>query len=272
MVATNSIAKKTGNVSAGTSAFAMVVLEKELSKLHKELDMVTTPTGDLVAMAHSNNCTSDINAWMEIFNQCLGAFGVKVTPGELYKTLFEKALDGDDDCGDLMSYCFYSGEHGIGLTEGCPMFLHPANSKFNLANFMRVQLYTCFGAMKLGMDILTKEENVKIDKILGHGGIFKTKGVAQNILSAAIGAPVVVMETAGEGGAWGIALLALYLDKKQENNSLEDFLNNTIFRDAEAVTVEPNQNMIIGYEKFIKDYKSGLTIEQEAVKYLRNKA
>ena len=272
MVATNSIAKKTGNVSAGTSAFAMVVLEKELSKLHKELDMVTTPTGDLVAMAHSNNCTSDINAWMEIFNQCLGAFGVKVTPGELYKTLFEKALDGDDDCGDLMSYCFYSGEHGIGITEGCPMFLHPANSKFNLANFMRVQLYTCFGAMKLGMDILTKEENVKIDKILGHGGIFKTKGVAQNILSAAIGAPVVVMETAGEGGAWGIALLALYLDKKQENNSLEDFLNNTIFRDAEAVTVEPNQNMIIGYEKFIKDYKSGLTIEQEAVKYLRNKA
>lgn len=272
MVATNSIAKKTGNVSAGTSAFAMVVLEKELSKLHKELDMVTTPTGDLVAMAHSNNCTSDINAWMEIFNQCLGAFGVKVTPGELYKTLFEKALDGDDDCGDLMSYCFYSGEHGIGLTEGCPMFLHPANSKFNLANFMRVQLYTCFGAMKLGMDILTKEENVKIDKILGHGGIFKTKGVAQNILSAAIGAPVVVMETAGEGGAWGIALLALYLDKKQENNSLEDFLNNTIFRDAEAVTVEPNQNMIIGYEKFIKDYKSGLTIEHEALKYLKNKA
>ncbi|MDU5261250.1 MAG: FGGY-family carbohydrate kinase, partial [Clostridium celatum] len=272
MVATNSIAKKTGNVSAGTSAFAMVVLEKELSKLHKELDMVTTPTGDLVAMAHSNNCTSDINAWIEIFNQCLGAFGVKVTPGELYKNLFEKALEGDDDCGDLMSYCFYSGEHGIGLTEGCPMFLHPANSKFNLANFMRVQLYTCFGAMKLGMDILTKEEKVKIDKILGHGGIFKTKGVAQNILSAAIGAPVVVMETAGEGGAWGSALLALYLDKKQENNSLEDFLNNIVFGDTESVTVEPNQNMAIGYEKFIEGYKSGLTIEQEAVNYLRNKA
>ena len=272
MVATNSIAKKTGNVSAGTSAFAMVVLEKELSKLHKELDMVTTPTGDLVAMAHSNNCTSDINAWMEIFNQCLEAFGVKVTPSELYKTLFEKSLEGNDDCGNLMSYCFYSGEHGVGLTEGCPMFLHPANAKFSLANFMRVQLYTCFGAMKLGMDILKKEENVKIDRILGHGGIFKTKGVAQNILAAAIGAPVVVMETAGDGGAWGIALLALYLDRKQENYSLEDFLNNAIFGDAEAITVEPNENMIIGYEKFLENYKRGLTIEKEAVNYLKNKA
>lgn len=268
MVATNSVAKKTGNVSAGTSAFAMVVLENELSKVHKELDMVTTPTGALVAMAHSNNCTSDINAWMGIFNQCLEAFGVNVKASELYKTLFEKALDGDDDCGDLMSYCFYSGEHGVGLTEGCPMFLHPANAKFSLANFMRVQLYTCFGAMKLGMDILTKEENVKIDKILGHGGIFKTKGVAQSILSAAINVPVVVMETAGEGGAWGIALLALYLDKKQENNSLEEFLNNTIFGEAEAITIEPNKNMVTGYEKFLENYKKGLTIEQEAVEYL----
>ena len=269
MVATNSVAKKTGNVSAGTSAFAMVVLENELSKVHKELDMVTTPTGALVAMAHSNNCTSDINAWMGIFNQCLESFGVNVKASELYKTLFEKALDGDDDCGDLMSYCFYSGEHGVGLTEGCPMFLHPANAKFSLANFMRVQLYTCFGAMKLGMDILTKEENVKIDKILGHGGIFKTKGVAQSILSAAINVPVVVMETAGEGGAWGIALLALYLDKKQENNSLEEFLNNTIFGEAEAITIEPNENMVIGYEKFLENYKKGLTIEQEAVEYLK---
>ena len=269
MVATNSVAKKTGNVSAGTSAFAMVVLENELSKVHKELDMVTTPTGALVAMAHSNNCTSDINAWMGIFNQCLESFGVNVKASELYKTLFEKALDGDDDCGDLMSYCFYSGEHGVGLTEGCPMFLHPANAKFSLANFMRVQLYTCFGAMKLGMDILTKEENVKIDKILGHGGIFKTKGVAQSILSAAINVPVVVMETAGEGGAWGIALLALYLDKKQENSSLEEFLNNTIFGEAEAITIEPNENMVIGYEKFLENYKKGLTIEQEAVEYLK---
>ena len=168
-----------------------------------------------------------------------------------------------------MSYCFYSGEHGVGLTEGCPMFLHPANAKFSLANFMRVQLYTCFGAMKLGMDILTKEENVKIDKILGHGGIFKTKGVAQSILSAAINVPVVVMETAGEGGAWGIALLALYLDKKQENSSLEEFLNNTIFGEAEAITIEPNENMVIGYEKFLENYKKGLTIEQEAVEYLK---
>ena len=271
MVATNSIAKKTGNVSAGTSAFAMVVLEKELSKVHKELDMVTTPTGDLVAMAHSNNCTSDINAWMEIFNQCLGAFGIKVPAGELYKTLFEKALEGDNDCGDLLSYCFYSGEHGVGLSEGCPIFLHPANSKFNLANFMRTHLYTCFGAMKLGMDILTKEENVKIDKILGHGGIFKTKGVAQNILSAALEVPVVVMETAGDGGAWGIALLALYLDKKVQVGTLENFLNSEIFGAAESLMVEPEENIVEGYEKFLENYKKGLSVEQEAVSYLQNK-
>ena len=271
MVATNSVAKKTGNVSAGTSAFAMVVLENELSKVHKELDMVTTPTGALVAMAHSNNCTSDINAWMGIFNQCLESFGVNVKASELYKTLFEKALDGDDDCGDLMSYCFYSGEHGVGLTEGCPMFLHPANAKFSLANFMRVQLYTCFGAMKLGMDILTKEENVKIDKILGHGGIFKTKGVAQSILSAAINVPVVVMETAGEGGAWGIALLALYLDKKVQVGTLENFLNSEIFGAAESLMVEPEENIVEGYEKFLENYKKGLSVEQEAVSYLQNK-
>lgn len=271
MVATNSIAKKTGNVSAGTSAFAMVVLEKELSNVHKELDMVTTPTGDLVAMAHSNNCTSDINAWMEIFNQCLEAFGINVTESELYKILFEKALEGDDDCGDLLSYCFYSGEHGVGLSEGCPMFLHPANSKFNLANFMRTHLYTCFGAMKLGMDILTKNENVKIDKILGHGGIFKTKGVAQNILSAALEVPVVVMETAGDGGAWGIALLALYLDKKGKYKTLENFLNNEIFATTESLIVEPEENIIQGYGRFLENYKNGLEVEREAVNYLKNK-
>lgn len=268
MVATNSIATKTGNVSAGTSAFAMVVLEKELSKVHKELDMVTTPTGDLVAMAHSNNCTTEINAWMGIFKECLEAFGVKVSPSELYKNLFEKSLEGDEDCGNLMSYCFHSGEHGVGLSEGCPIFLHPANSKFNLANFMRSQLYTCFGAMKLGMDILTKEEGVKIDKILGHGGIFKTPGVAQSILSAAIDVPVVVMETAGDGGAWGIALLALYLDKK-EDKSLEDFLNRDIFGESESVTIEPKEIMVEGYEKFLVNYKNGLDVEREAVEYLK---
>lgn len=268
MVATNSVAIKTGNISAGTSAFAMVVLEKELSKVHKELDMVTTPTGDLVAMAHSNNCTTEINAWMNIFNECLEVFGVKVSAGELYKNLFEKALEGDEDCGNLMSYCFHSGEHGIGLSEGCPMFLHPANSTFNLANFMRSQLYTCFGAMKLGMDILIKEEKVKIDKILGHGGIFKTPEVAQSILSAAMDVPVVVMETAGDGGAWGVALLALYLDKK-DSKSLSEFLDKEIFIESESVTVEPKEIMVEGYEKFLVNYKNALTVEREAVEYLK---
>lgn len=271
MVATNSIAKKTGNVSAGTSAFAMVVLENELSKVHKDLDLVTTPTGDLVAMAHSNNCTTDINAWVEIFNQCLRVFGVDVSRSELYEKLLSMALQGDDDCGDLMSYCFYSGEHGVGLTEGCPLFLHPADAKFTLANFMRIQLYTSFAAMKLGMDILTKDENVKIDRVFAHGGIFKTKGVAQNILSAAIEVPVVVMKTAGDGGAWGSALLALYLNKREECISLEDFLNNNIFTEAEVLEVKAKQNMIIGYEKFLKNFKVGLKIENEAVNYLRRK-
>ncbi len=268
MVATNSVAVKTGNVSAGTSAFAMVVLEKELERLHRELDMVTTPTGELVAMSHANNCTSDINAWMNIFNQCLQAFGVSVDTGTLYKTLFEKSVEGDMDCGNLLSYCFYSGEHGVGLAEGSPLFVHPANSAFSLANFMKTQLYTCFGAMKLGMDILTKQEKVNVEKILGHGGIFKTKGVAQNVLAAALDVPVVVMETAGEGGPWGMALLASYMANNEENQSLEDYLNTKIFADAKTSMVTPDPKMVEGYEKFIAKYKNGLVMEHAAVEYM----
>ncbi|MEN2837968.1 Xylulose kinase [Mannheimia haemolytica] len=179
MIATNCIKEKTGNISAGTSAFAMIVLEKALSKAYSELDIVTTPAGKLVAMAHANNCTSDINAWVNLFGECLSVFGVNICTEELYEMLFLHALQGDADCGGLLSYGFHSGEHNVGLSEGCPVFLHPTNAHFNLANFMRTHLYTAFGAMKLGMDILINQEKVEISRILGHGGIFKTEGVAQ---------------------------------------------------------------------------------------------
>ncbi len=267
MVATNSIAVRTGNISAGTSAFAMVVLEKELSKVYEQLDMVTTPTGKLVAMAHANNCTTDINAWVGLFGECLRAFGVDCAPDELYRTLFKQALAGDADCGKLLAYCFYSGEHGVGLSEGCPLFLHPEDANFNLANFIRVHLYTAFGAMKLGMDILLKEEQVKIEKILGHGGIFNTKGVAQSILAAALNVPVAVMETAGEGGAWGIALLAAYLEENRKGRSLENFLDETIFAKFATSVAEPDAATVKGYESFIENYKRGLLVEKEAVNY-----
>jgi len=268
MVATNSIREKTGNISAGTSAFAMVVLEKELSKVYRELDMVTTPTGKLVAMSHSNNCTSDINAWVSLFGECLKAFGINCEAGQLYETLFLKALDGEADCGGLLSYCFYSGEHGVGLAEGSPLFIHPANTNFNLANFMKVQLYTCFGAMKLGLDTLIKQEKVEIKQILGHGGIFKTKAVAQKILASAIDVPVAVMETAGEGGAWGIALLAAYLKEAEKGISLEDYLEDTVFACSNVSVAEPDKADAAGYEKFIENYKKGLIIEKAAVEYM----
>lgn len=269
MVATNSVAERTGNISAGTSAFAMVVLEKELSRAYKELDMVTTPTGKLVAMSHANNCSTDINAWMSLFGECLKTFKVECSTDELYSTLFNKALEGDDDCGNLLAYCFYSGEHGVGLTEGCPMFLHPENANFNLANFIRVHLYTAFGAMKLGLNILLKQEKVKIDCILGHGGIFKTKGVAQGILASALDVPVAVMQTAGEGGAWGIALLAAYMQEYKNGRSLEEYLTDTVFKTASTSVIKPDKAISQGYAKFMDNYNRGLTVEKEAVKYLR---
>lgn len=201
MVATNSVKQRTGNVSAGTSIFGMVVLEKELSKVYRELDMVTTPDGSLVAMAHCNNCTSDLNAWVGLFKEFADTFGMEIDMNDLFGTLYNKALEGDKDCGGLLAYNYFSGEHVTGFEEGRPLFVRRPDSKFNLANFMRVHLYTCLGALKTGMDILAKKENVQIDEILGHGGLFKTKGVGQSFLAASINTPVTVMETAGEGGA-----------------------------------------------------------------------
>jgi sugar (pentulose or hexulose) kinase len=267
MVATNTVAKRTGNVSAGTSVFAMIVLEKDLSKLHEELDMVTTPAGDLVAMAHSNNCTTDLNDWIKLFKQSLDAFGVSVDNNELYGVLYNKALEGDKDCGGLLSYCYHSGEHMTGFSEGRPLFVRTPDSNFNLANFMRVHLYTSLGAMKIGLDLLMKDEKVKIEKILGHGGLFKTKGVGQKILAAAAGVPVSVMETAGEGGAWGIALLAAFMSNKKEE-SLADYLSTNVFANSVFEEVEPEAEDVAGFEVFMERYMKGLEIEQAAVKNL----
>lgn len=268
MMATNSIKVKTGNVSAGTSAFAMVVLEKPLSKVYLDIDMVTTPAGDPVAMAHSQNCSSDLNAWFQLFNQVLSAFNIKVSTDELYATLFEQALNAEPSGGGLLSYCFYSGEHGVNLITGCPLFLHPANADFSLANFILVQLYTSFGAMKLGMDTLIKKESVKIDKIYAHGGLFKSKGIAQHILAAALDVPVAVLETAGEGGAWGIALLAAY--SKQTTLTLTEYLDQVIFADSIDNVLHPDTEWVQGYENFIHHYKAGLAIEREAAKFANN--
>lgn len=265
MVATNSVAVRTGNVSAGTSVFAMIVLEKELSRPYKEIDMVTTPSGHLVAMAHSNNCTSDLNAWVNVFKEFAEAMGMEVDMNKLFGTLYNKALEGDPDCGGLLSYCYFSGEHMTGFEEGRPLFVRSPESKFNLANFMRTNLYTCLGAMRVGLNLLFEKENVKVDRLLGHGGLFKTKGVGQQILADAVNAPVSVMATAGEGGAWGIALLASYLVNKEEGETLEAFLNNKVFADQESSTLDPKPEGVAGFNAFMDSYMKGLSIEKAAV-------
>lgn len=268
MTATNSVAKRTGNVSAGTSVFAMVVLEKELSKVYEEIDLVTTPAGDLVAMVHCNNCTSDLNAWVAVFKEFAEAFGVEVDMTKLFGTLYNKALEGDADCGGLLAYNYFSGEHITGFEEGRPLFVRTPESRFNLANFMRVHLFTSLGALKTGMDILLKKEEVCLDKILGHGGLFKTKGVGQKIVAAAIDTPVSVMETAGEGGAWGIALLASYMKNRAADETLEEYLNQKVFAGQEGSMEEPDPEDVKGFETFMERYTKGLAIERAAVESL----
>ena len=264
MVATNSVRVRTGNVSAGTSDFAMVVTDKKLN-VHKEIDMVTTPTGFPVAMVQCNNCTSDINAWVKIIRQGLEAFGFSVDNNTLYTTLFNKALEGDDDCGGLLSYNYYSGEGVTDLNEGRLLFMRKADSSFDLSNFMRTHLYSALATLKIGMDIL-REENVQIDKIYGHGGFFKTEGVGQRILSAAINTPVSCMETAGEGGPYGMALLCAYGLWKKENETLEDYLDNRVFNTCESTTIKASDKEVAGFDRFIESYKNCLSVEKEAIK------
>ncbi|MCH5264425.1 MAG: FGGY-family carbohydrate kinase [Lachnospiraceae bacterium] len=265
MVATNSVARRTGNVSAGTSVFSMVVLEKELSRVYPELDLVTTPSGDLVAMVHCNNCTSDLNAWVNLFREFAEAFGMEVDMNRLFGTLYHKAMEGDADGGNLLAYNYISGENITGMEEGRPLFVRTPNSKFNLANFMRVHLYTALGALKMGMDILLKEEGVKVDKLLGHGGLFKTKGVGQQILADAMNTPISVMETAGEGGAWGIAVLAAYMVQKAEQESLEAYLESRVFAGQAGSELSPQAEGVKGFDDFIRIYKAGLPIERAAL-------
>ncbi len=265
MVATNSVDVRTGNVSAGTSVFSMVVLEKDLSKVYPELDLVTTPSGAPVAMVHCNNCTSDLNAWVNIFKEFAEAFGVDVDMNKLFGTLYHKAMEGDPDGGNLLAYNYISGENITGMEEGRPMFVRTPNSKFSLANFMRVNLYTALGALKIGNDILLKEEGVKVDKLLGHGGLFKTKGVGQQILADAMNTPISVMETAGEGGAWGIAVLASYMIQKEEGETLGAYLNDKVFAGQQGASLDPDPAGVKGFDEFIKIYKAGLPIERAAV-------
>lgn len=268
MVATNSVAVRTGNVSAGTSVFGMVVMEKELSKVYEEIDLVTTPTGNLVGMVHCNNCTSDLNAWVNLFKEFAESFGMTVDMNQLFGVLYHKALEGDKNCGGLLAYNYFSGEHVTNFEAGRPLFVRKPDSNFNLANFMRVHLMTSLSVLKTGLNLMLKEEGVKVDKMLGHGGLFKTKGVGQSILAAAIDAPVFVMETAGEGGAWGIALLASYMVNKSDGESLDDYLNQKVFAGQEGTRMDPDPDDVKGFDEFLEVYSAGLPIERAAVDHM----
>lgn len=265
MVATNSIAERTANVSAGTSVFAMVVLEKALSKVYPEIDMVTTPTGKPVAMVHSNNCTSDVNQWVALFGEFAQAIGASIDESQLFETLYQQALKGDADGGGLLAYNFVSGEHIVHLEEGRPLFVRTPESHFTLANFMRTHLFASLGALKLGLDILFDGENVTLDRVLGHGGFFKTPEVGQKFMAAVMNVPVSVMATAGEGGAWGIALLADYMRRREDGESLDAFLEKRVFAGKHGTTIAPDPADVAGFAKFMTRYKAGLTIEATAV-------
>ncbi len=265
MVATNAVLQRTGNVSAGTSSFSMIVLEKELSKPYEMIDMVTTPDGNLVAMVHCNNCTSDLNAWVNIFKEFEELMGIKVDMNELFGKLYNAALTGAPDCGGLISYNYFSGEPVTGLPEGRPLFVRSATDKFTLANFMRANLYASVGVLKIGNDILFNEENVEVDRITGHGGLFKTPGVGQRILAAALNSPISVMETAGEGGAWGIALLASYLVNNKKRQSLAGWLNDKVFLGDAGTEIVPTPEDVEGFNAYIENYKRGLAIEHAAI-------
>ncbi|MEI4526120.1 FGGY-family carbohydrate kinase [Priestia megaterium] len=267
MVATNSVRKRTGNVSVGTSVFAMIVLDKKLSNVYPEIDLVTTPNGSPVGMVHANNCSSDLNAWLGLFREFSEAMGQKVESDKLFEVMLNKALEADPDGGGLLSYGYFSGENITGVESGRPLFVRSAKSNFNLANFMRTHLFTAFGALKIGMDLLVKEENVKIHSILAHGGLFKTPVVGQKMMAAAINTPVSVMDTAGEGGAWGMAILSSYMLNKSENESLEDFLDDKVFKEVTAQEIYPDELDVKGFEAFIKRYKKGLVIEKAAAEH-----
>ena len=265
MVATNSVRVRTGNVSAGTSIFAMVVLERKLERLHPEVDLVTTPAGDLAGMSHANNFTSDLNAWVGLFGQFAAAIGTPVDAGTLYGTLFRAAIadDVDSNCGGLINYPFRSGEFLAGLPEGRPLFARGPEARMSLGNFMRAQLFSAFSPVKIGMDVMTKDEGFAVDSLVGHGGIFTTPKVAQKILAAAFDTPIKVMSTAAEGGAWGMAVLADYL--WHADQPLDEFLDARVFADAASTTENPDEGDVAGFEEFFDRFRKGLPIEHVAI-------
>ncbi|HZJ88696.1 MAG TPA: FGGY-family carbohydrate kinase, partial [Sphaerochaeta sp.] len=269
MVATNAVAHRTGNVSAGTSVFAMVVLEKELSKRYNKLiDLVTTPDGSLVAMSHGNNCTGEYDAWMRIFGEVAETLGCTVSKGELYEKILYTALEGDPDCGGLLPYNYLSGETMTEIYEGRPLFVRETEHSFTLANFMRAQLFTALGVIRIGMDILFEEEGIEIDTITGHGGFFKTAEVGQKMMASALHTPIATLSTAGEGGAWGIALLASFLVNAQEKEPLAAFLNRAAFAGAKITTISATEEEIAGFDRFMERYMQGLGILKEAIRLL----
>src|SRR6478752_873392 len=269
MVATNSVAPRTGNVSAGTSIFAMVVLEHELSRVHHQLDLVTTPAGDLVAMVHCNNGASELNAWVGLFAEFAAAAGTDISTSTVFETLFHSALDGAPDGGGLLAFNYLAGEPITGLDEGRPLFLRTPDSTLNLATFIRTQLYAVLATLRIGMDVLQKDENVRLDTMFAHGGLFTTKGVAQRFLAAAIDTPVAVGDTAAEGGAWGIAVLAAFLIHRTPGQSLADYLSGTVFADAELDEVKPDPVDVAGFDAFMQRYVQALPVQQAAVEHTR---
>ena len=264
MAATNSVAARTGNVSAGTSVFAMVVLERPLPLVHPEIDMVTTPDGRPVAMVHCNTCTSDLDGWVSLLGEMTAAAGVPLTKTQLYTLFYQKALAGDPDCGGLVSFNYFSGEPVTGLTEGRPLFVRRPDADFTLANFARAQLYACMATLKIGLDILFGQERVTVDNLLGHGGLFKVPVVGQKLLAGALGVPISVMQTAGEGGPWGMALLAGYRLHRQAGQTLEEYLRDAIFANAEGSTVQPDAADSRGFAAFLQQYTRCLAVERAA--------
>ncbi|MDR1292543.1 MAG: ATPase [Clostridiales Family XIII bacterium] len=266
MVATGAVAERTGNISAGTSVFSMIVLEEPLSKVYPEIDMITTPTGRPVAMVHCNNCTSDIDAWVRIFGEAAALLGAKTDKSALYETLYRQALSGEGDCGGLLTYNYFSGEPITGFDEGRPLLLRAPDAEFTFANLSRSLLFSSMATLKIGMDILMENENVRIDRLLGHGGLFKVKGVAQRLMASALGTPVSVMETAGEGGAWGIAVLAAYAaSKKTGSETLEEYLESKVFANMEHTEAAPDNKDAEGFAAYLERYKNALAVERAAV-------
>lgn len=265
MVGTNAVRERTGNISAGTSAFSMVVLDQPMKTVHRDIDLVTTPTGLPVAMVHTNNCSSDINAWVNLFKEFAQTIGVDLKPDELYGALFNKSTEGDADAGGLLNYSYLSGENITKMTAGRPLFVRTPNSHFNLANFVKTQLYAAFAPLKIGMDILANEEHIHLDSLIAQGGLFRTPKVGQQVLADSLNTPITVMSTASEGGPWGMAVLGFYVLNKNANETLEDFLDQRVFADPESTTLEPNPAGVKGSNAFIANYKQGLAIEGQAV-------